>query len=137
MSYVNTVDQMFSMRSSGDVEGFFSYNAVVVTPAPWCHVLRSRFTVLCVPLLRLLWSLVVPCAYLSLVLTLVLLLLLLGVRMWLQGQRKARRAQDGGPAVAFFHPYCNAGGGGERVLWCSLRALMHRYRVHLSVCHTV
>uniref|UniRef100_A0A3Q0R0K7 GDP-Man:Man(3)GlcNAc(2)-PP-Dol alpha-1,2-mannosyltransferase n=1 Tax=Amphilophus citrinellus TaxID=61819 RepID=A0A3Q0R0K7_AMPCI len=47
--------------------------------------------------------------------------------MWLQGRRKARRAQDGGPAVAFFHPYCNAGGGGERVLWCSLRALMQRY----------
>lgn len=77
--------------------------------------------------MRLLWSLVVPCAYLSLVLTVVLLLLLLGVRMWLQGRRRARRAQDGGPAVAFFHPYCNAGGGGERVLWCSLRALMHRY----------
>lgn len=85
------------------------------------------FGPLCPPLLRLLWSLVVPCAYLSLVLTLVLLLLLLGVRMWLQGRRKARRAEDGGPAVAFFHPYCNAGGGGERVLWCSLRALMNRY----------
>uniref|UniRef100_A0A3B4H5V9 GDP-Man:Man(3)GlcNAc(2)-PP-Dol alpha-1,2-mannosyltransferase n=1 Tax=Pundamilia nyererei TaxID=303518 RepID=A0A3B4H5V9_9CICH len=78
-------------------------------------------------LMRLLWSLLVPCFYLSLILTLVLLLLLLGVRMWLQGRRKARRAQDDGPAVAFFHPYCNAGGGGERVLWCSLRALMHRY----------
>lgn len=76
---------------------------------------------------RLLWSLVVPCAYLSLLLTLVLLLLLLGLRVWLQGRRKARRAQDGGPAVAFFHPYCSAGGGGERVLWCSLRALMNRY----------
>lgn len=25
--------------------------------------------------------------------------------------------------VAFFHPYCNAGGGGERVLWCAIRAL--------------
>ncbi|KAM3607933.1 uncharacterized protein V6R79_016555 [Siganus canaliculatus] len=77
--------------------------------------------------MRLLWSLLVPCAYLSLVLTLLLLLLLLGVRMWLQGRRKARRAQGSGPAVAFFHPYCNAGGGGERVLWCSLRALMRRY----------
>uniref|UniRef100_A0A3P8TQI0 GDP-Man:Man(3)GlcNAc(2)-PP-Dol alpha-1,2-mannosyltransferase n=1 Tax=Amphiprion percula TaxID=161767 RepID=A0A3P8TQI0_AMPPE len=78
-------------------------------------------SVLCVLLLRLLWSLVVPCAYLSLLLTLVLLLLLLGLRVWLHGRRKARRARDGGPAVAFFHPYCNAGGGGERVLWCSLR----------------
>ncbi|XP_070694835.1 GDP-Man:Man(3)GlcNAc(2)-PP-Dol alpha-1,2-mannosyltransferase-like [Pempheris klunzingeri] len=87
-------------------------------------------------LMRLLWSLVVPCAYLSLALTLVLLLLLLGVRMWLHGRRKARRAQLGGPAVAFFHPYCNAGGGGERVLWCSLRTLMHRYPSTSFVVYT-
>ncbi|KAM3576192.1 hypothetical protein VYU27_001900 [Nannochloropsis oceanica] len=25
--------------------------------------------------------------------------------------------------VAFFHPYCNAGGGGERVLWLTIKAL--------------
>lgn len=25
--------------------------------------------------------------------------------------------------VGFFHPYCDAGGGGERVLWCAIRAL--------------
>uniref|UniRef100_A0A3P9GX22 GDP-Man:Man(3)GlcNAc(2)-PP-Dol alpha-1,2-mannosyltransferase n=1 Tax=Oryzias latipes TaxID=8090 RepID=A0A3P9GX22_ORYLA len=73
------------------------------------------------------WSLVAPCAFLSLLLTLTLLLVLLGLRLWLQGRRKARWARDGGPSVAFFHPYCNAGGGGERVLWCSLRALMNRY----------
>uniref|UniRef100_A0A3Q3N871 GDP-Man:Man(3)GlcNAc(2)-PP-Dol alpha-1,2-mannosyltransferase n=1 Tax=Labrus bergylta TaxID=56723 RepID=A0A3Q3N871_9LABR len=72
-------------------------------------------------LLRLLWSLVVPCVYLSLVLTLLLLLLLMG---------------DDGPAVAFFHPYCNAGGGGERVLWCSLRALMNRYPNFSFVVYT-
>lgn len=78
-------------------------------------------------LIRLLWSLIVPCLYLSLFLSLLLLLLLLGVRFWLQSWRKSRRSQNGGPAVAFFHPYCNAGGGGERVLWCALRALMNRY----------
>lgn len=47
--------------------------------------------------------------------------------MWLQCRRKARLSQDGSPVVAFFHPYCNAGGGGERVLWCALRALQNRY----------
>ena len=26
-------------------------------------------------------------------------------------------------AVGFFHPYTNDGGGGERVLWCALRAI--------------
>ena len=29
--------------------------------------------------------------------------------------------------VGFFHPYCNAGGGGERVLWVAIRALQKRY----------
>ena len=28
--------------------------------------------------------------------------------------------------VGFFHPYCNAGGGGERVLWSAIRALQNR-----------
>jgi alpha-1,2-mannosyltransferase len=28
--------------------------------------------------------------------------------------------------VGFFHPYCNAGGGGERVLWVAIRALQKR-----------
>lgn len=26
-------------------------------------------------------------------------------------------------AVGFFHPYTNDGGGGERVLWCSVKAI--------------
>ncbi|VDN27231.1 unnamed protein product [Gongylonema pulchrum] len=30
-------------------------------------------------------------------------------------------------AVAFFHPYCNAGGGGERVLWCAVNAMQKKY----------
>ena len=29
--------------------------------------------------------------------------------------------------VAFFHPYCNAGGGGERVLWVAIKAIQERY----------
>ncbi|KAM8707524.1 hypothetical protein ACLKA7_005068 [Drosophila subpalustris] len=28
--------------------------------------------------------------------------------------------------VGIFHPYCNAGGGGERVLWCAVRALQKK-----------
>lgn len=69
---------------------------------------------------------VLPCVYLSLVLALLLFLLVMGVRIWLQKSRKARLAQNSSPTVAFFHPYCNAGGGGERVLWCALRALQNR-----------
>lgn len=30
--------------------------------------------------------------------------------------------------MALFHPYCNAGGGGERVLWCAVRAIQSKYK---------
>ena len=33
--------------------------------------------------------------------------------------------------MGFFHPYTNDGGGGERVLWCAVRAL-HEQDPHLS-----
>lgn len=29
--------------------------------------------------------------------------------------------------MGIFHPYCNAGGGGEKVLWCAIRALQNKY----------
>lgn len=29
--------------------------------------------------------------------------------------------------VGLFHPYCNAGGGGERVLWCAVRSIQIQY----------
>lgn len=76
---------------------------------------------------RLLWKLLLPLVILCVVLITVLVLLVLAVRLWLQSRRNARRARDGCPTVAFFHPYCNAGGGGERVLWCAIRALQNRY----------
>lgn len=75
---------------------------------------------------RLLWKLLLPLVFLCVLVIAVLVLLVLAVRLWLQRNRNARRARDGRPTVAFFHPYCNAGGGGERVLWCALRALQNR-----------
>lgn len=38
-----------------------------------------------------------------------------------------RQKDDKYLKVAFFHPYCNAGGGGERVLWCAIRTLQKKY----------
>ena len=38
--------------------------------------------------------------------------------------------------VGFFHPYCNAGGGGERVLWQSISALQKRYTFIKCVIYT-
>ncbi|CAG2181964.1 unnamed protein product, partial [Oppiella nova] len=38
--------------------------------------------------------------------------------------------------IAFFHPFCNSGGGGERVLWVALRALHHKYPDYHYVVYT-
>ncbi|KAI0130899.1 glycosyltransferase family 4 protein [Daldinia grandis] len=38
---------------------------------------------------------------------------------------KGGREWDG--IVGFFHPFCNAGGGGERVLWAAVRATQKRW----------
>ncbi|XP_061745440.1 GDP-Man:Man(3)GlcNAc(2)-PP-Dol alpha-1,2-mannosyltransferase [Nerophis ophidion] len=76
---------------------------------------------------HLLWKLLLPLLFVCLLLLVLLVLLVLAVRLWLQGKRSARLATTRRPVVAFFHPYCNAGGGGERVLWCAIRALQQRY----------
>ncbi|CAG9782603.1 unnamed protein product [Diatraea saccharalis] len=42
-------------------------------------------------------------------------------------ERKLQRRKRDGANVAFFHPYCKAGGGGERVLWVAIKAFLTRY----------
>eukprot|EP00051_Salpingoeca_urceolata_P001715 m.43472 g.43472 ORF g.43472 m.43472 type:complete len:355 (-) comp11637_c0_seq1:110-1174(-) len=47
---------------------------------------------------------------------------------------KLRATQPDLTVVGFFHPYCNAGGGGERVLWAAINALQERHpHVHCIV----
>ncbi|KAH7125332.1 hypothetical protein B0J11DRAFT_302878 [Dendryphion nanum] len=38
--------------------------------------------------------------------------------------------------VGFFHPFCNAGGGGERVLWAAIRATQRRWPEATCVVYT-
>ncbi|XP_046359733.2 GDP-Man:Man(3)GlcNAc(2)-PP-Dol alpha-1,2-mannosyltransferase-like isoform X1 [Haliotis rufescens] len=38
--------------------------------------------------------------------------------------------------VGFFHPYCNAGGGGERVLWVAIRSLQKKHSNVSCVVYT-
>ncbi|CAI4218108.1 unnamed protein product [Parascedosporium putredinis] len=38
--------------------------------------------------------------------------------------------------IGFFHPFCNAGGGGERVLWAAIRATQLRWPNALCVVYT-
>jgi alpha-1,2-mannosyltransferase len=47
---------------------------------------------------------------------------------------KGDREWDG--IVGFFHPFCNAGGGGERVLWAAVRAVQRRWPKAKVVVYT-
>ncbi|CAC5403342.1 ALG11 [Mytilus coruscus] len=52
------------------------------------------------------------------------------MRYWIKQRSKnllPHLRKKGEITVGFFHPYCNAGGGGERVLWTAIRALQNRY----------
>ncbi|NP_001171793.1 asparagine-linked glycosylation protein 11-like [Saccoglossus kowalevskii] len=71
-------------------------------------------------------------------------LLFLGMRQWIK-QRSMQLIPhlktpnpDGSipQIVGFFHPYCNAGGGGERVLWCAINALQSKYKNIKCVVYT-
>ena len=50
------------------------------------------------------------------------------LRFWLRRKSKAFYDSSGKKrhSLAFFHPYCNAGGGGERVLWVAVRSVQKR-----------
>lgn len=48
------------------------------------------------------------------------------LRWWIQNFT-AKNKKPNVISVAFFHPYCNAGGGGERVLWTAIRAVQMKY----------
>uniref|UniRef100_T1J3V9 GDP-Man:Man(3)GlcNAc(2)-PP-Dol alpha-1,2-mannosyltransferase n=1 Tax=Strigamia maritima TaxID=126957 RepID=T1J3V9_STRMM len=42
-------------------------------------------------------------------------------------QHKNFQSKNLDVSIGFFHPYCNAGGGGERVLWCAVKAIQEKY----------
>ena len=69
-----------------------------------------------------------------LVLTSALLLVvtLAALRVYANFRSKLFRDAEGKrrKTFAFFHPYCNAGGGGERVLWVAVRSIQKRYILH-------
>jgi alpha-1,2-mannosyltransferase len=48
----------------------------------------------------------------------------------------AKAGQDWDGIVGFFHPFCNAGGGGERVLWAAIRATQQRWPKAKCIVYT-
>lgn len=45
---------------------------------------------------------------------------------------RARQNKSAKKKIAFFHPYCSSGGGGERVLWKAIQALDELHEEGLS-----
>eukprot|EP00056_Hartaetosiga_gracilis_P004029 m.70666 g.70666 ORF g.70666 m.70666 type:complete len:529 (+) comp11674_c1_seq1:99-1685(+) len=43
---------------------------------------------------------------------------------------------SGGKIIGFFHPFCNAGGGGERVLWTAINAVHNEFPSNHCVVYT-
>lgn len=65
--------------------------------------------------------------YVILCTVLLLISIVLCLRLCFKIKRKMYRDSVGGKrVVGFFHPYCNAGGGGERVLWVAVRAIQKK-----------
>ena len=44
--------------------------------------------------------------------------------------------EDWGGIVGFLHPFCNAGGGGERVLWAAIKATQKRWPTAVCAVYT-
>ncbi|XP_004577733.2 GDP-Man:Man(3)GlcNAc(2)-PP-Dol alpha-1,2-mannosyltransferase [Ochotona princeps] len=80
-------------------------------------------------LLRFFYSLFVPGLIVCGIFCVCVAVVLWRIRLLLQKRKKSVSSKNGKNqmVIAFFHPYCNAGGGGERVLWCALRALQKKY----------
>ncbi|XP_067841973.1 GDP-Man:Man(3)GlcNAc(2)-PP-Dol alpha-1,2-mannosyltransferase [Heptranchias perlo] len=90
--------------------------------------------------LRFMFSLIIPMLFVITGLSFILIVVLLFIRFWICPTKKISQSpgKDGKIplVVAFFHPYCNAGGGGERVLWCAVRALQKRYEDIIIIIYT-
>ncbi|KAF2002668.1 glycosyltransferase family 4 protein [Amniculicola lignicola CBS 123094] len=54
----------------------------------------------------------------------------------LLGSEEELADRDWDGIIGFFHPFCNAGGGGERVLWAAIRATQARYPSATCVVYT-
>ena len=52
-----------------------------------------------------------------------MIVILYGLRRYINSRKLKLESRNQKVNVGIFHPYCNAGGGGERVLWCAVRAI--------------
>ncbi|KAF8766849.1 GDP-Man:Man(3)GlcNAc(2)-PP-Dol alpha-1,2-mannosyltransferase-like [Argiope bruennichi] len=55
-------------------------------------------------------------------------LVLFSIKLYIALRKLISKKKNKELNVGFFHPYCNAGGGGERVLWSAVRAIQKQYK---------
>lgn len=55
-----------------------------------------------------------------------LFIVILSLRHRIRKSKAKRLANSSQLCVGIFHPYCNAGGGGERVLWAGIKAMQEK-----------
>lgn len=48
-------------------------------------------------------------------------------RSWIGTDGQSRKS------IGFFHPYCNDGGGGERVLWTAVESILKKYKKDIEI----
>jgi len=74
---------------------------------------------------ELIWTAICSSLVFSFIALLIFILSILILRV--MASRVKGKQTSSEVSIGFFHPYCNAGGGGERVLWCAVRAVQIRY----------
>lgn len=88
------------------------------------------------------WDLILLLSYLTLIIAFLCLIVLIVIlvisafyiKLYVSAHKHSK--DHGLRVVAFFHPYCNAGGGGERVLWCALKAWQKNYPAVRYIIYT-
>lgn len=61
---------------------------------------------------------------------------LVGALRTAQSSSALQKRLQGVQTVGFFHPYCAAGGGGERVLWCAVHSVQQEHKDLQCVVYT-
>ena len=87
--------------------------------------LLSAFLTITSPILAISWI----TFYIGVILSLICLVILSFIIFccYVKYRILSKKDEKNERIIAFFHPYCDAGGGGERVLWCGIRAIQKKY----------
>src|SRR5438105_2853846 len=90
---------------------FFLFNICLTTFMIWFIITILAWTITLVPILKFVF---IPWHRKQ-------------CRSWTINNRQCRLS------IGFFHPYCNDGGGGERVLWTAIESILKKYKNDIQI----